>query len=295
MDDPPDSDGLSPSIKWESSPPETVSPPIFRTLPYLELKLEHPALEPTGYGERFFPDVVPYKHGDTSRAWYWRPALRPSTGEPSEWELVCATTHELSGITSFPASVPPLVTDGANGTTVVVDGAIGGDLTTSYIRLYTSPNVSVSRRNQSTINLTIAGHEYSIDTGERRHIRLSEQQIEPVEGDEGPTTVVPELVVRYPGQRELHHPARGAAYRLFPSFGLDLGDIPNPVQVPTVAGELDDTALAEELDLDLSSRPYPERVLWQAFAYSTFDPHSDTIPKLTQLETGHIVLRQGAF
>lgn len=145
------------------------------------------------------------------------------------------------------------------------------------------------------MELSVAGSEYSIVTGKRRRIRLSEQRVEPAGRDEGRTTATPELVVRYPGRRELHHPAPGAAYRLFPSFGLDLDAVPNPVSVPTAAGELNDVALADELGVDLSRRPYPERVLWRAFAFTTFDPHGDTPRELTQLETGHIVLRQGSF
>jgi hypothetical protein len=34
-------------------------------------------------------------------------------------------------------------------------------------------------------------------------------------------------------------------------------------------------------------------VLWQAFAYTAFDPHADATPELAQLETGHLVLRGG--
>lgn len=115
--------------------------------------------------------------------------------------------------------------------------------------------------------------------------------MEPSDSADGATTVTPELVVRYPGSRELHHPAPGADYRLFPSFGLELDDLPDPVPVPTTAGELDDAALATALGVDLSERPYPERVLWQAFAYTAFDPHSETTPELAQLEDGHLVVR----
>ncbi|WP_199722779.1 hypothetical protein [Haloplanus aerogenes] len=153
----------------------------------------------------------------------------------------------------------------------------------------------MTRRTETAIALTVAGSEYTIATGERRRIRLSEQRVEPAEHEGGPTTVTPELVVRYPGRRELHHPAMDTDYRLFPSFGLDLDTLPNPISVPTEAGELDDGALADELGVHRSDRPYPERVLWQAFAYTTFDPRDDTPPELTQLETGHIVLRKESF
>lgn len=292
MGDPSAIDASSTSVSWDYVSPASISSPIVRELPYLELKLEHPDLEPVGYGERFFPDAVPYEFDGTSRIWYWRPALAPASDEPSRWALACATTHELSGSDALPTSGPPLVTESANGTTVVVDGTVGGDVTTNHVRSYAVPDVSVSRRTESTVELTVAGDEYAVARGERRRVRLSERRVTPVERGDGPTTVTPELGIRYPGRRELHHPASGADYRLFPSFGLDLCTVSQPVSVPTAAGELDDAALAAELGVDRAARPYPERVLWQAFAHTAFDPHDDTRPALTQLETGHIVLQR---
>lgn len=295
MDEPSTVSEASTHVEWRLIPPDTVSPPVIRQLPYLELKLEHPGLEPTGYGDRFFPDVVPYEFDDTSRIFYWRPALVPLSSDPGDWKLACATIHELTGIGEFPTTVSPLVTEDTSGTTIVVDGMIGGDVMTSHVQSYVGPDISLNYRSNMTIELLESEVEYIISTGERRRIRLAEQRIELMDQDDESTTITPELVVRYPGQRELHHPAKGASYRLFPSFGLDLDDVPNPLSVPTTAGELDDTALANELGVDLSHRPYPERVLWQALAYTAFDPHSDTMPELTQLETGHIVLQSDNF
>lgn len=63
-----------------------------------------------------------------------------------------------------------------------------------------------------------------------------------------------------------------------------------PLAVPTANGELDHEALAASLGVDLSARPYPERVLWQAFAYTAFDPHADSVPELWQFPTGHLAL-----
>jgi hypothetical protein len=82
---------------------------------------------------------------------------------------------------------------------------------------------------------------------------------------------------------------------VFPSFGLDPSDLPNPMPVPTAGGELDAAALAAELGVDRSERPYPERVLWRAFAHTAFDPHADAVPELARLESGHVVLRRGRF
>jgi hypothetical protein len=261
-------------------------------MPYFELKLEHPNLEPSGHSDQFFPDAVPYNYDDTLRVFYWRPALAPSTDQPEAWELACATTHELVGFDPLPADGPSLVTEGANGTTLVVDGTIAGDATMSHVASYTAPTLSIDSLSDTTITLTVNGAKYSVSTGERRRIPLAEQCVQPVEGGSESTTVSPEIVVRYPGRRELHHPAHGATYRLFPSFDLDLNQIPNPLPIPTTADELDDATLATKLGVDLSQRPYPERVLWQAFAYTAFDPHTDAMPELTQLETDHIALRK---
>jgi len=288
-------DDKSNTIEWELITSDEVSSPIVRDIPYLELKLEHPDLEPTGHGDRFFPDVVPYDLNDARRVFYWRPALAPSSGEPHNWELACATPHELVGFDSLPADGPAFVTEGASGTTIVVDGTIGGDTTTGHVTSYSVPDIAVDSRSDSEIVLTVTGTEWEVSIGDRRRLRLAEQHVEPTDRDRELTAVTPELVVRYPGQRELHHPARGATYRLFPSFDLELDRIPNPLSIPTAADELDHVALATKLGIELSERPYPERILWQAFAYTAFDPHAETSPELTQLESSHIVLRAGNF
>lgn len=283
-------DNAAVPVEWRRSSPDEVSSPLVQQRPYLELKLEHPTLESTGAGDRFFPDAVPYELDGTPRVFYWQPSIAFSATEPEHWELVCATTHELVGFDSLPAAGPPLVTEGASGTTVVVDGTIGGDVKTSHVASYSAPAVSIDRHVDSEVQLTVNGTEYRLSSGQRRRIRLGEQHVEPLNADGRPKTITPELVARFPGQRELHHPAPGATYRLFPSFGLDLADVSNPLPVPTTVGELDDSALATALDVDLSRRPYPERALWQAFAYTAFDPHADATPELTQLPTGQIVL-----
>lgn len=282
-------------VSWRSIRSDAVSSPIVRRVPYLELKLEHPDIEPSGYGNRFFPDAVPYDLDETARVFYWRPALSPSSGDPRDWEVACATTHELTGTTTLPAAGPALVTEGASGTTIVVDGTIAGDTTTSHVRSYAEPAVRIDSRPDSAVELTVAGDTYDVSIGERRRIRLTEQRVEPVDAGGDATTLTPELVVRYPGRRELHHPAAGETYRLFPSFELDLDEVPNPLSAPIAAGQLDDAALAAKLDIDLSERPYPERVLWQAFAYTAFDPNAEATSELTQLEDGRLVLRTGNF
>lgn len=278
-------------VEWRQISADAISSPIVQWVPYLELKLEHLDLEPGGHSDRFFPDAVPYNLDDVPRVFYWRPALTASANESEAWELACATTHELVGFDSLPVEGPSLVTVGASGTILVVDGTIAGDATTGHVASYTVPELTIDDRCDAGIELTVNGTDYSISVGERRRICLAEQCVQPIDGGSEPTTVTPELVVRYPGLRELHHPAHGATYRLFPSFGINLNEIPNPLPIPTMADELDDAALATKLGVNLSQRPYPERVLWQAFTYTAFDLHTDTTPELTQLETDHIVLR----
>lgn len=280
-------------VEWRRAPVDAVATPILRQQPYVEIKLEHPTLDPDSHGERFFPDVVPYELDGTSRIFYWRPSLVAATGDPNSWRLTCATTHDLTGFHSIPAEGPPILTESGSTTALVVDGTVGGDTTTCHVRSYSVPDVSIEGLYPSDIELVVDGAKYTVSTGERRRIRLDDRRVEPVGEDASPTTVTPELVVRYPGQRELHHPARGASYRLFPSFGLDLATVQNPLPVPTVADELDHSALAEDVGVDLTARPYPERVLWQAFAYTAFDPHAGAVPELTQLGSGHIVLSTG--
>lgn len=278
-------------VEWRQLSPGELPSPIARRLPYLELKLEHPELEPSGLGDRVFPDAVPYELDGTRRVFYWRPSVAAPTEAPSNWELACATTHELRGISSFPGDAPRLVTRGDGRTVLAVDGTIGGETTTTVVSTYSVPDVSVEGCSDSAVELTIDGAEYRIAVGERRQIALEERHVELVTEDDGPTSVTPEIGVRFPGRRELHHPAPGATYRLFPSFGIDVDQLPNPLPIPTAAGELDDTALAEELGVDLSRRPYPERVLWQAFAHTAFGRHTGVEPELTQSPTGHIVVR----
>lgn len=38
----------------------------------------------------------------------------------------------------------------------------------------------------------------------------------------------------------------------------------------------------------------PERVLWQALAYTAFDPHAPTVPRLTQFPDGSLGLKSAA-
>lgn len=290
MSDTGSTDGRTTEIEWVRLAHANVPDPIVRRIPYVELKLEHPGLDSTRFGESFFPDAVPYVLDDEHRVFYWRPTLPTETSDPSLWEGVCATTDALSIVTAAESHSLDFVTQQADATEVVVDGTIAGDSTTALVGSYVDPDVRIRELSESRLELQVDGTTYVVPPETRRRISLSEQTVERVDGDGESASVTPELVIRFPGERELHHPACGSEYQLFPSFGLELDSVPSPLPVPTTNGELDYATLATSLDIDLSARPYPERVLWQAFAYTAFDPHADTVPHLSQFPTGHLAL-----
>lgn len=281
----------STAIPWRQLSPDGVAEPLVRQVPYLELNLEHPSLEPTAHSEQFYPDAVPYEIDGERRVFYWQPALERGTPDAADWQLACATTHGLAGVETVPSPGPALTTDGATGTMVVVDGTVAGETTVARLSSYSVPRIRIETVTASTVELSVNGTTDTIPSGERRRIELAQQRVDVLGADDHSQTVTPVLAARYPGRRELHHPAPGATYHLFPSFGLDIDEIPNPLAVPTTVGELDDERLAETLGVDLAERPYAERVLWQAFAHTAFDPHADVRPTLAQLPRGHIVLQ----
>ncbi|WP_137285742.1 hypothetical protein [Halorussus salinisoli] len=293
MNDTASADGETTEIRWTKSPHTDWPNPMVGTFPYVELKLEHPDLAPTRYGESFFPDAVPYEFDGDHRVFYWRPTLDASTSDRTGWEGICATTDALSVVTESGPHAPDLVSRRGDESEVVVGGTVAGDSTTTLVGSYSVPDVRIRELSASRLELLADGTEYVVPAGTRRRVSLAEQTVERADGDGGTASVTPELVVRFPGERELHHPAPGAEYRLFPSFGLELDTVSRPVPVPTTKGELDYAALATSLGVDLSNRPYPERVLWQAFAYTAFDPHTSPVPRLTQFPTGRLALRTG--
>jgi hypothetical protein len=283
-------DGARTDVEWvRSTSDEYPNPMVIRT-PYAECKLEHPALEPTSFGRSFFPDAVPYGVDSDHRVFYWRPGLREKTFDPSSCAGVCATTNTLWVVPDTGESELELVSSTDDPTDVVVDGTVAGDSTTVRVRGYETPEVAVRQLSTSQLELLVDGVSYTLRSETRRRISLPERTVDVAGDDEASTVVVPKLVIRFPGEREVHHPAPDGSYRLFPSFGLDLGEIANPLAVPTANGELDDDALANLLGVDLSARPYPERVLWQAFAYTAFDPHTDASPRLLQFPSGHLAV-----
>lgn len=284
------SDDENPRVRWRPCPTDELEAPIVRAVPYVELRLEHLGLEPTGGIDRFFPDAVPYACGDEARVFFWRPTLADPNPEPADWVAACATPFGLYGLDSVPAPAPPLAEEGGAGVTVVVEGTFAGEASLARLRSYRPPTVRIEDASADALVLSADGSRHALASGTRRRIELPSRDAVNVESGKS-LPVSPEVVVRYPGGRQLYHPAVGTTDRLFPSFGLDLDRVPNPLAVPTHNGELDHGTLADELGVDAASRPYAERVLWQAFAYSAFDPHRESPPEVGQCPDGHLVLR----
>lgn len=274
---------------WDR-PASTVEDPIEVTLPYLELRLEHPGLDATRFADGFFPDAVPYRDGSTATVFYWRSGLAGDSPPPSDWVGACATTHSLSPIDAGNDVAPALLTERGDGTEVVVDGTVAGDSTTARLAGYRPPRVAVRMVDEVTVRVQVGGSTVLVPTGTRSTVRLPRQTVG-TDGEEPEELVVtPLLRVRFPGRRRLVHPQPGSDGALFPPFGLDLDALPNPVPVPTLGGELDHESLADVVGVHLAERPYPERVLWQAFAYSAFDPHQDTTAVIGQSPAGYLVV-----
>lgn len=276
-------------ISW-NCPEEQPPPPIIAYIPYVEMKLEHPDLEPNLFGNSFFPDAIPYQLSDNQRIFYWRPSLSIPNTTTSTWDGVCATTHALTPISNDNVVTPRLSSRRESGYEVVVDGTVAGDSLTTIIKGYRPPQISVQRITPAKLKCNLPAETVAVTNGANRTIELSEQSGCYTNGEQAEFSVTPTLYIRYPGQRTVYHPNPEEEYALFPSFGLDLGSVPNPVAVPIENGELDYIALASELGVELTDRPYPERVLWQAFAYHVFDPHRERQPRLLQTEQGLLLL-----
>jgi hypothetical protein len=276
------------SVSWNSVPASNFEAPLVWTGPYVECKLEHRGLEPTCVGEQFFPDSVPYEANSGWRVFYWRPRLPDVTPVTDAWTGLCATTHELAPTTHHDGHEPTLFQACESGSELVVDGTIVGDAKTALVSEYSPPEIELRHVTEDGVEFVIDGEHTFVPVGEREQFSLSERHVETKYGTE--VTTMPELVVRFPGQRTVYHPAPRSNYHLFPSFGLDIEEIPNPIDVPTQWDELDHNALAGELGLDITSRPYPERVLWQAFAFTAFEPNTASPVELTQFSSGEIAV-----
>lgn len=280
-------------IEWKRQPARRLREPLVVDLPHVELALEHPDVEPTAFGDSFFPDGVPYTLDGERRTFYWRRVLTPGGADPDTWLGLCATTHELAPIPFERAHVPTLCepVGGEGQVAVVVDGTVAGDSTTALVRDYDPPTVSIADVDDDAVTVTTGSRRTVVEAETRAQVPLRTRRVT-LERDGSPARVTPRLTVRYPGRRTVYHPDPAANYRLFPSFGLDLDAVAVSVTVPTSYGELEPTALATTLGVDLAERPYPERVLWRAFAFEAFDPHRGEPPRIAQFPSGLLAVER---
>lgn len=275
-------------VEWTRRPASRTADPVRLRRPYLEVVLEHPDLPATRVGKRFFPSAVPYRHG-VHRVFYWRRELPRGAAVPESPAAVVATTDGIAAVPDLPADVPPVTASTEGGRDVVVDGTVGGDAKRTVVEDYDPPPVVLRSVGDEAATLSVGSRSVRIPAGERREVALPQQTVTVRETPEGagPETrrgVVPRLVVRFPGVRTLYHPATEADYLLFPSFGVDLSTTPNPL--PLDAGDPAPETVADALGVDLDDRPYPERVLWEAFVHAAFDPRRSGPPELTQFPDG---------
>ncbi|WP_336328265.1 hypothetical protein [Halovenus sp. HT40] len=274
------------TVEWRPLPADRLDAPLVWTGPYVECKLEYPILEPTCLGDQFFPDSIPYESDTEHRVFYWRRRFPDVFPRPERWTGVCATTHELAALTADSSHTLSLTQSTPEGDELVVDGTIVGDSKTALVSECSPPTVELRRASDEAVELALDGESARITAGDRERIELSRRVVETEYGSA--ISATPELTVRFPGRRTIYHP--GEEYCLFPPFGLDLAEIPNPLEVPTARGELDHDRLASAVGIDIAARPYPERILWQAFAVTAFDPHATTA-EIAQFPSGELAVR----
>lgn len=288
--------------RWTRVPATDLPEPIVETAHYVELVLAHSTLPETRLAGSLWPSAMPYRLDGEDRVWFWRDRLAggsrddwsDGTGSSAGW---VATPDGLHTVPRTGPLAPELVTRTASGIEVVVDGMVAGESTTTVVEEYEPPAISVAELTPHAVELEIAGERALVGAGDRETFPLPTQTVECVEpptvddaagstaARRGSVSVTPRLHVRYPGARTLAHPAPGADYLLFPSFGLDL-DTQGRVPVDPAATSLDPAAVAESLGCDLDARPYAERVLWEAFVYAAFDPDCTSGTELAQFENG---------
>jgi hypothetical protein len=282
------SDGIETTqVHWHRYHPDQRPDPLVRDLPYIEWKLEHPDLEATRASESFFPDGIPFRGENGHRMFYWRPVLENIPDSP---DGACATptTFELLDPDNETCLDPTRRTTA--GTIVPVDGAVADDATTTVIRHYEPPDVRMQSIESDRVRLRLADQTRECEPGERVRVSLPEQRVAVGPMFDTKQTITPRVSIRFPGRREIVHPPVGSEIRVFPSFGLSLDALSNPLAVPQRHGELDHEELAATLDVDLDSQPYPVRVLWQAFAFTAFDPHQDREPLIGKSEDGLLLV-----
>jgi len=266
-------------VDWQRAATRDRRAPVRRAIPYVEAVLEYRDLDPTRYGGAFFPDAVPYSLCGEDRVFYWQPVLDATTPPSDCWTALCATPYRVQPTTTCGPVAPRLTSD--DGQTVLVEGTVGGDATEAELADPVAHAVTIERIDDDEAVVSVSGDHHPVRQGRRAELQLDATTVRPADGTETATT--PVLTVRYPGVRVFYHPAVDATYRLFPSFGLDLADLPRSLDV-SLGANVDPAAVAGALGVELSERPYPERVLWQAFVHTAFG--GDAPPTLGQFDTG---------
>lgn len=261
--------------------------PIVKDLRYVEAKLEFPELEPTGQLDRYFPLGVPLGGSEAGEVFVWQSALFEPSSDHRRWGLAVATVGGLAGFQRPPVRIP--FTGGASGDSVIVRGTVLGEAELARLESYEHPTVRIEGIDDDEVVIGAGEIEIEVPSGSRVSERLSPRRARSSDGNRD-IEVTPQLEIRYPGRRRLLHPPPEEDMMLFPDFGLDLETLPQPLPVPTVAGELEHHALAEALGVDIRRGSYARRVLWQAFAYTAFDPHRDAPAIIERCSNGRLLV-----
>jgi len=273
------------AVRWERAPAGSFRDPITVEVPYLELTLEHPGLEPTELGESFFPTRFPTfsmasngcSTGGTRspRSIRARPIGVASARRRTNWRRSHRGRLTRRRSTARTESV-------RRGGRRDRRGATRRQRVCALLRTASRYG---RRHHRGGCHGRDGGRQLRIPVGDRASISLPERQVTLEEQTNRRRRSRRGCPFGIPASKRSITPIRLPEYRLFPSFDLDL-DAGRPVTIPTSHDELEPIALADTLDVDLVSRPYPERVLWQAFAFEVFDPHRDGCPRLAQYPSG---------
>jgi hypothetical protein len=114
-------------VRWRAASPASVAPPVERRLPFLELVLEHPDIEPTQVGGSFFADALPYEARGEHRVFYWRFRLPPRCESPERWEGICATPRCLIPLPTDRHIGDEFVDRGERGVRLPVEASVAGE------------------------------------------------------------------------------------------------------------------------------------------------------------------------
>lgn len=235
----------------------------------------------------------------------------------------CATPDALHPLIDGAPARLRLATPTDGGHEVAVDATVAGESTTAVVGGYTPPTVEIRDVTPDAVEIAVdathaTGASITVPAGERVDVDLAPQTVTvlespaaevrdggiaddgnganetandgTVDGHDEVVETTPVLQVRYPGDRRVYHPSPSGDALLFPSFGIDL-EASGRVPIDPDDVDLDLDAVADALGASLAARPYPERVLWEAFAYAAFDPGRDGVVALSQFADGLLAVQ----